>query len=144
MASGFLRGGGIRWIALEYEFAAQKMKEGQVATSFDLTGEGHGFIDARQRVLRAQRLRLEFRKQPFKEPSIVQHALFDAVRQGPTKLFRPGRRVMKTTACPSRAQFRSGAPERHPMLPTETLQGFCRLQRGGGLSAQDFKMDFPQ
>jgi hypothetical protein len=30
-------------------------------TSFDLAREGHGFIDARQRALRARRLRLKLR-----------------------------------------------------------------------------------
>jgi hypothetical protein len=37
------------------------MKEGQVAPSFDLAREDHGLIDARQRALRAQRLRLKLR-----------------------------------------------------------------------------------
>ena len=44
---GFLRGGGIGWIALQQEFAAQKMRKGEVATVFDLWCERQGFIDAR-------------------------------------------------------------------------------------------------
>ena len=29
------------------------------------------------------------------------------------------------------------------MLPAETIQGLCRAQRGGGVTAQDFEMGFP-
>src|SRR6516162_9905540 len=98
------------------------MKEGQVATSFDLAREGHGFTDARQRALQTQGPRLKFRQQALIEPSIVRRALFDAVRQGLAKVVRPGRSIMKTTARPSHIQFRPGAPERQSVLLAEPLQ----------------------
>src|SRR6516225_2644678 len=115
------------------------MGKGEVATSFNLPRESNSLIDARQRELCAQGLRLEFSKQPRVEPSIESEVLIDAVRQRPTKVFCPGRSVMKTTARPSPTQFRDGAIERQSVLLAETLQGLCRTQRCGGVSAQDFE-----
>ena len=119
------------------------MKEGQVTTSFDLACERHGLIDARQRALQAQRLRLELREQPRVEPSIEPDALIGAVGQRPTNVFRASCSVMETTARPSHHQFRHGAIERQSVLLAEALQGLRRDQRCGGVSAQDFELEFP-
>ena len=67
--------------------------------------EGHGFVDARQRAVRAERLRLELREQPGIEPSIADAAVIRQDRQRPSKLFRSGRGVIETTARPPHIQF---------------------------------------
>ena len=61
-------------------------------------------------------------KQRVIEPSIVLRGLDE---RGPparaTKVFRRSYGVMKTTARPCRTQFRVGAPERHLMVPPESI-----------------------
>jgi hypothetical protein len=69
--------------------------------------------------------------------------LVDVIRQRPAKVFRAYRGVMQTTARPSRTQPRVSAPEWHPVLPAEAIQGLCCDQRCGGVSPQDFEARFP-
>jgi hypothetical protein len=59
------------------------MGKGEVATIFDLTRQGQSFVDARQRAVRAQRLRLESRQQDGVEPRTDPCALAQPLRQRP-------------------------------------------------------------
>ena len=99
------------------------MGKGEVATSFNLPRESNSLIDAASARAPRPGSPLEFSKQPRVEPSIEPEVLIDAVRQRPTKVFCPGRSVMKTTARPSRTQSGFGAPKWHPILSAEAIQG---------------------
>ena len=66
---GFLGGSGIGWVALEQDFAAEAVQEGEVSTVVDLKREAERFVDARKRALRAQGLRFQFGEQCGVEPA---------------------------------------------------------------------------
>ena len=56
---------------------------------FDLIRESQRLVDASQRAVRSQRLRLELREQPVVERQVDPNALIDAGRQSPSNLAAP-------------------------------------------------------
>ena len=135
--------GAVLRIALQQQFAAQKMREGEIATIVDLVGEDQRFVNSLERGVRAQRLRLQLGEQHRIEPSVPHHSLIGCGRQRPPKAFHSSRGVVEAAARPLGIQFGLDAPIWHPMLSAEARQGLGRAQRGGGLAAQDFKTGFP-
>jgi hypothetical protein len=55
------------------------VSERERATKFYLVREAEGFVDPRQRALRAQRLRLELREQAVVEPEVDLDALIPSL-----------------------------------------------------------------
>ena len=110
------------------------MRKAEITSSVDLTRERQGFVDARQRAVRTERLRLQFREQNGSKP-IIAHALIDPVGQHPAKVRCALFGVMKTTACPTCVLCAEGPPERHPVFQTKIRERLCRDQGCGGVAA---------
>src|ERR1700722_13298975 len=120
------------------------MGGGEIATVVVLTRGAQRSVDSLKRAVRAQRLRFELREQSGIVPGIPHHSLIGRGSQRPSKVFRAGRSVMETAARPSSIQFGPDAPKRHPMLPTESLQGLGCAQCGGGITAQGSETGCPE
>src|SRR5215813_5844065 len=119
------------------------MRKGEIAAIVDAPRESQGFIDACERAVRAQRLPLKLCEQHGIEPNIGRRALIGQGRLRTPNFGRAGGGVMETAARPPGMQFSPDAPELHPMLPAEALQGLSRAQRRSGVAAQYFEKGFP-
>ena len=131
-------------VALEQNFAAQAMQEGERATMFDLVREAESFVNASQRAVRSQRFRLELRQQSGIEPQVDPNALIDESRQNPSNLGRASYRVIDPTPRPTRMQ--SGLVEKlhHRLFSRDELQSLGRPQRRHGIATPDFQIRLPE
>ena len=91
---------------------------------FHLVRETKGFVDARERAVRAQRFRLKLCEQTGVEPQIDLDALIDERRQNPSNLGCASRRVVDPTLRPTQMQFGLVEVLSNPVFLRDKLQRF--------------------
>ena len=110
----------------------------------DLVREGESLVDASQRAVRTQRLRLKLRQQSAVEPQIDPDALLDESRQNPSNLGCAGHGIIHPTPSPTSMQFGFVEVLRRPMLSRDDLQSLGRAQRRQGVATPEFQIRFPE
>ena len=119
------------------------MKERETKTALALMIESQSFIDAYERALNADSLRLEFRRPRLPEFSPKLCALINDGRQLFVELGDAVRRIVQAAPRPSRMQFGQEAVKHHSVLSAERLEGLRCAQGGSGVAPNDFEKCFP-